>query len=83
MSLVRLGKTNLQIHPLVFGTLPLGPLQANLTPEEGGRLIPTHRMLQRHGSTSKRPVGKSAGISSISCICMLPVSQTRLPSGPR
>lgn len=36
---VLLGKTGLAIHPLVFGTLPLGPLQAGLTPEEGGRLI--------------------------------------------
>lgn len=27
------------VHPLVFGTLPLGPLQASLAPAEGGRLI--------------------------------------------
>lgn len=35
----RLGSTGLQISPLVFGTLPLGPLQADLSPEEGGELI--------------------------------------------
>src|SRR6266545_6406020 len=34
-----LGNTGMQIFPLVFGTLPLGPLQAGLSPEEGGRLI--------------------------------------------
>jgi len=39
MPEIRLGKTQLQISPLVFGTLPLGPLQANLSAEEGGRLI--------------------------------------------
>jgi len=36
---VVLGKTGLAITPLVFGTLPLGPLQAGLSPGEGGRLI--------------------------------------------
>ena len=39
MQRVALGNTGLRINPLVFGTLPLGPLQAGLTPEEGGRLI--------------------------------------------
>lgn len=39
MALVALGSTGIEIHPLVFGTLPLGPLQAALSPEEGGRLI--------------------------------------------
>jgi predicted aldo/keto reductase-like oxidoreductase len=39
MKKVSLGSTGLKIHPLVFGTLPLGPLQAALSPEEGGRLI--------------------------------------------
>jgi predicted aldo/keto reductase-like oxidoreductase len=39
---VLLGNTGMKIAPLVFGTLPLGYLQANLSPEEGGRLI-------RHG----------------------------------
>ena len=39
MKKVTLGNTGLSINPLVFGTLPLGPLQAGLTPEEGGRLI--------------------------------------------
>lgn len=39
MKKVVLGKTGMSINPLVFGTLPLGPLQAGLSPEEGGRLI--------------------------------------------
>jgi len=39
MKKVALGNTGLSINPLVFGTLPLGPLQAGFTPEEGGRLI--------------------------------------------
>jgi predicted aldo/keto reductase-like oxidoreductase len=39
MSTIELGNTGLKINPLVFGTLPLGPLQANVSPEEGGRLI--------------------------------------------
>ncbi|MBU5636385.1 aldo/keto reductase [Geomonas sp. Red69] len=39
MKKVALGCTGLSINPLVFGTLPLGPLQASLSPEEGGRLI--------------------------------------------
>ena len=39
MNQVVLGNTGLRISPLVFGTLPLGPLQAGLSPEEGGRLI--------------------------------------------
>jgi aryl-alcohol dehydrogenase-like predicted oxidoreductase len=34
-----LGSTGITISPLVFGTLPLGYLQANLSPAEGGRLI--------------------------------------------
>lgn len=34
-----LGSTGIRISPLVYGTLPLGYLQANLSPEEGGRLI--------------------------------------------
>ncbi|NJD91470.1 MAG: aldo/keto reductase [Geobacter sp.] len=34
-----LGNTGINISPLVYGTLPLGYLQAKLTPEEGGRLI--------------------------------------------
>ena len=34
-----LGNSGLSIHPLVFGTLPMGPLQANLSPRDGGRLI--------------------------------------------
>lgn len=39
MRRVLLGRSGLSIHPLVFGTLPMGPLQAKLTPQEGGRLI--------------------------------------------
>lgn len=39
MKRVTLGCTGFQVHPLVYGTLPLGPLQAGLSPEEGGRLI--------------------------------------------
>jgi aryl-alcohol dehydrogenase-like predicted oxidoreductase len=39
MKKVVLGQTGLEVYPLVFGTLPLGPLQAALSPEEGGRLI--------------------------------------------
>ena len=42
MDLIKLGATGLEINPLIFGTLPLGPLQAQLSPEEGGALI-------RHG----------------------------------
>ena len=34
-----LGKTGLNINPLVYGTLPLGPLQGNVSPEAGGELI--------------------------------------------
>jgi len=39
MKKVMLGNTGMRISPLVFGTLPLGPLQAGLSPREGGRLI--------------------------------------------
>jgi len=39
MNHVALGATNISFFPLVFGTLPLGPLQADLSPTEGGRLI--------------------------------------------
>lgn len=39
MKKVGFGNTGLRIAPLVFGSLPLGPLQADLSPEEGGRLI--------------------------------------------
>ena len=39
MKNVMLGATGLRINPLVFGTLPLGPLQASFSPQEGGRLI--------------------------------------------
>jgi aryl-alcohol dehydrogenase-like predicted oxidoreductase len=39
MNHVALGATDISFFPLVFGTLPLGPLQAGLSPAEGGRLI--------------------------------------------
>ena len=39
MRTVSLGTSGLSVFPLIFGTLPLGPLQANLSPQEGGRLI--------------------------------------------
>lgn len=41
MRRVNLGQSGLSIHPLVFGTLPLGPLQAGLKVREGARLIRT------------------------------------------
>jgi aryl-alcohol dehydrogenase-like predicted oxidoreductase len=43
-----LGATNISFFPLIFGTLPLGPLQAGLSPSEGGRLI---RHALEHGVT--------------------------------
>ncbi len=39
MKHVNLGSTGMRICPIVFGTLPLGPLQAGLSPSEGGNLI--------------------------------------------
>lgn len=39
MKRVPLGNTGIGIFPLVYGTLPLGPLQAGLSPREGARLI--------------------------------------------
>lgn len=36
---VALGATGLKVSRLVFGALPMGPLQANLSAEEGGALI--------------------------------------------
>ncbi|MGA7827428.1 MAG: aldo/keto reductase [Geobacteraceae bacterium] len=39
MNKVPLGSTGMHINPLIFGTLPLGPLQANLSAAEGGALI--------------------------------------------
>ena len=39
MKQVTLGATGLTTSPLIYGTLPLGPLQAGLSPTEGGRLI--------------------------------------------
>lgn len=39
MKQIPLGTTGITIFPLIFGSLPLGPLQAALSPAEGGRLI--------------------------------------------
>jgi len=39
MEKVALGATGLTVSRLVFGTLPMGPLQAGFTPKDGGRLI--------------------------------------------
>jgi len=39
MHQVPLGQTGLKVTPLIFGTLTLGPLQANLSPQAGGELI--------------------------------------------
>lgn len=39
MNKVTLGSTGMRVNRLIFGTLPLGPLQANLSAEEGGALI--------------------------------------------
>ena len=46
MKTVLLGNTGISINPLVYGTLPLGPLQAALSPAEGGKLI---RYALEHG----------------------------------
>jgi len=39
LKTVKFGNTGLDVSPLVFGTLPLGSLQANVPVVEGGRLI--------------------------------------------
>lgn len=39
MEKIVLGRTGIIVSRLVYGTLPMGPLQAGLSPEEGGRLI--------------------------------------------
>lgn len=39
MEKIVLGRTGIITGRLVYGTLPMGPLQAGLQPEEGGRLI--------------------------------------------
>jgi aryl-alcohol dehydrogenase-like predicted oxidoreductase len=39
MKQILLGNTGITVFPLIYGTLPLGPLQANVSPQEGGRLI--------------------------------------------
>jgi aryl-alcohol dehydrogenase-like predicted oxidoreductase len=36
---VAFGNTGFEVSPLVYGTLPLGPLQADVSPERGGELI--------------------------------------------
>src|SRR6185369_2992541 len=48
MKRVKLGNTGISIFPLIFGTLPLGTLQAGVSPREGGRLI---RHALEHGVT--------------------------------
>lgn len=39
LKVIPLGNTGIATFPLIFGTLPLGPLQAGLSPAEGGKLI--------------------------------------------
>ncbi|MDR5658105.1 aldo/keto reductase [Serpentinicella sp. ANB-PHB4] len=39
MEKIKLGNTLLNVSKLCFGTLTMGPLQANLSPKEGGRLL--------------------------------------------
>ena len=39
MKKCQLGKTNLEVTELCFGALPLGPLQANISLENGSKLI--------------------------------------------
>ncbi len=48
MRQITLGNTGLRVAPLIYGTLPLGPLQANLEPVVAGRLI---RHALEHGVT--------------------------------
>ena len=38
-KLIRLGRSKMQVNRLVYGSLPLGPLQANLSAEKGGELL--------------------------------------------
>jgi len=39
MKYNKLGRTGIEVSELCFGILPMGPLQANISAEEGGRLI--------------------------------------------
>jgi uncharacterized protein len=39
MKKVLLGSTGMEISPLIFGSLPMGPLQAGLSAERGGQII--------------------------------------------
>ncbi len=39
MELKKLGLTDIKVSELCFGALPIGPLQANMSPEDGGVLI--------------------------------------------
>lgn len=39
MEYRKLGNTDLKVSEMCFGALPMGPLQANLSPEEGGALL--------------------------------------------
>ncbi len=48
MKRVLLGNTGISIFPLIYGTLPLGPLQAGISVSEGSKLI---RYALEHGVT--------------------------------
>ncbi len=39
MKKVLLGSTGMEVSPLIFGSLPMGPLQAGMSVRDGGRLI--------------------------------------------
>lgn len=39
MQTVKLGASGLQVSKLCFGTLTMSPLQRNMSPEEGARLL--------------------------------------------
>lgn len=39
MKYRQLGKSGIKVSELCFGALPMGPLQANISPEDGGNLI--------------------------------------------
>ena len=39
MNKVLLGSTGMEVTPLIFGSLPLGPLQADMPLEKAGRLL--------------------------------------------
>ena len=39
MKYNKLGNTGIEVSELCFGILPMGPLQADISPEDGGELI--------------------------------------------